>query len=82
MAATRLRQSLHDFETAFHEETEADRLRREELHRAAALRTHSRRLEKQHKHGTLRFAMLVLLLIATAIVVTIAMFETLYYVMG
>ena len=30
----------------------------------------------------MRFALLVLVLIATAVVVTIAMFQTLYYVMG
>jgi hypothetical protein len=29
-----------------------------------------------------RFALLVLTLIATAVIVTIAMFQTLYYVMG
>lgn len=80
--ATRLRQSLHDFEAAFHEETEADRQRREELHRRAEARTHSRRLDRQRKHGTLRFMMLVLLLVAVAVGVTVAMFETLYYVMG
>ena len=80
--ATRLRQSIHEFETAFHEETEADRQRRDELHHRVVVRTHTRRLDRQHKHGTLRFMMLVLLLIAVAVGVTIAMFETLYYVMG
>ena len=80
--ATRLRQSMRDFEAAFHEETEADRERREGLARRAVARTHTRRLERQHKHGTLRFTMLVLLLVAVAVAVTIAMFETLYYVMG
>lgn len=80
--ATRLRQSMRDFEAAFHEETEADRERREHLARRAQVRTHTRHLEKQHKHGTVRFVLLVLLLIAVAVGVTIAMFETLYYVMG
>ncbi len=82
MMATRLRQSIHEFEAAFHEETEADRQRRDELQRRAQVRTHTRRLDRQHKRGTLRFALLVLLLIAVAVGVTIAMFETLYYVMG
>ncbi|MSW95805.1 MAG: hypothetical protein F2796_03300 [Actinobacteria bacterium] len=80
--ATRLRQSMRDFEDAFLEESEADRLRRDELHRQATARTHSRRLERQHRHGTLRFSMLMLLLVVTAVIVTVAMFETLYYVMG
>ena len=39
-------------------------------------------LEKVHKRGTARFIMLVLMIIATAVVVTIAMFQTLAYVMG
>ena len=73
---------MREFEDAFLEQTEADRQRREEMTRATTIRTHTRRLEKQHKHGTLRFVLLVLLLIATAVVVTVAMFETLYMVMG
>ena len=32
--------------------------------------------------GSMRFALLVLTLIATAVVVTIAMFQALYYVTG
>ena len=80
--ATRLRKSIAQYEAAFHEQTEAARLKDEELLREATVRTHTRRLEKQHKHGTLRFVMLVLLLTATAALVTVAMFETLYVVMG
>ena len=80
--APRLRQSMREFEEAFLEQTEADRRRREEVTRATTMRTHSRRLEKQHKHGTLRFVLLVLLLITVAVAVTVAMFETLYMVMG
>jgi len=78
----RMRQTITDFESAFVEEMAEDRQRREELVRKAQLRTQRRRVEKQHKHGTLRFAALVLTLIATAVLVTIAMFETLYRVMG
>ncbi len=80
--ATRLRKSIAQYEAAFHEQTEAARLKDEELLREATVRTHTRRLEKQRKHGTLRFVMLVLLLTATAALVTVAMFETLYVVMG
>jgi hypothetical protein len=46
------------------------------------MRTRQRRVERTHKHGSMRFAMLVFTLIATAVIVTIAMFQTLYYVMG
>ena len=78
----RMRQSIAEFEHAFVHETAEDRDRREELVRQAQLRTQRRRVEKQHKHGTLRFAALVLTLLATAVLVTWAMFETLYRVMG
>jgi membrane glycosyltransferase len=78
----RMRQSLAEIEEAFVEEIEEDRERRERLARRAELRTRQRRVEKTHKHGSMRFAMLVLTLIATAVIVTIAMFQTLYYVMG
>ncbi len=80
--ATRMRQSLADFERAFHEETHEDRVRRESLRRRAAMRTQQRRIERTHKHGTARFVVLVLVLIATAVIVTVAMFQTLYVVMG
>lgn len=78
----RMRQSLAQFEQAFYEESALDRSRRERLQSKAQQRTRKRELEKIHKRGSMRFALLVLTLIATAVVVTIAMFETLYMVMG
>jgi len=80
--ATRMRQSLDEFERAFHDETHEDRVRRESLRRQAVLRARQRNLEKVHKRGTWRFIMLVLTLIATAVIVTVAMFQTLFVVMG
>jgi hypothetical protein len=80
--ALRMRQSLDAFEDAFHQETEADRLRRERLRKQAVARSRKRYRVQREKRSTLRFAALVLTLIATAIVVTVAMFETLYLVMG
>ena len=77
-----MRQSLDEFERAFHEETHEDRVRRESLRRRAIMRSQQRKLEKTHKRGTARFVVLVLMLIATAVIVTIAMFKTLYVVMG
>ena len=78
----RMRQSLAEIESAFAEEIEEDRERRERLGRRAQMRTRRRHVEKNNRRGTLRFFMLVMVLIATAVVVTIAMFQTLYYVMG
>ena len=78
----RMHQNLAELEEAFVEEMEEDRERRERLARRATMRSRQRRIEKTQKHGSMRFALLVLTLIATAVVVTIAMFQTLYYVMG
>jgi membrane glycosyltransferase len=78
----RMQQSLAQIEEAFVEEIEEDRERRERLARHAEMRSRQRHIEKSHKHGSMRFVLLVFTLIATAVVVTIAMFQTLYYVMG
>jgi hypothetical protein len=77
-----MRKSLDEFERAFVEETYVDRVRRESLRRKAVMRSRQRNLERVNKRGTARFIVLVLMLIATAVVVTIAMFQTLYVVMG
>ena len=78
----RMRQSLAEIEEAFVEEIEEDRERRERLVRRAELRTRQRHIERTHKHGSMRFGLLVLTLFATAIIVTIAMFQMLLYVVG
>ena len=78
----RMRQSLSEIEEAFFEEIEEDRERRERLRRHAEQRARHRRVARTHRHGTLRFAVVMLVLLATAVVVTIAMFRTLYVVMG
>ena len=80
MSTMRMQQSLADIEHAFAEEIEEDRERRERLARRAEQRSRQRHLEKAHKHGTMRYGVLVLTLILTAILVTWAMFWTLYQV--
>jgi hypothetical protein len=82
MASMKMRQYLASFERAFVEEAEADRVRRERVYREARQRQHARRRERVHKGGSLRFTILVLVLLATAALVTVAMFKTLYIVMG
>ena len=81
-AQQRMRQSLHSLERAFVEEAEADRLRREQAFREAEQRLHRRHRERAHKRGSLRFVLLVLTLLGTAVLVTVAMFQTLFIVMG
>jgi hypothetical protein len=80
--ATRLQQSLAEFEQAFAEESELDRRRRESLARTAELRAQTRARKRVHKRGSFRYSLLVLSIVLTAVVVTIAMFETLYYLLG
>jgi anti-sigma-K factor RskA len=77
-----MRNSLAQFEEALVEETYADRARRTAIERKVAARADERRRAKLHRHGSLRFAALVLVLVATAVLVTVVMFETLYIVMG
>jgi hypothetical protein len=81
-AGVRMGQSIAEIEQAFFEEIEEDRERRERLRHHAEQRSRRRHVERRHRNGNVRFALLVLTLIATAVVVTIAMFQTLYYVMG
>jgi hypothetical protein len=78
----RMRQSIAQIERAFVQEIELDRARREHLRRTAAQRSRARRVQRKQQRSSLRFFLLVLSLIATAILVTVAMFQTLYLVMG
>jgi len=77
-----MRQSLAQLERAFVDEIEQDRDRAERLRREAELRERKRRVARTNKRGSMRFGVLYLILVATAVLVTVAMFETLYYVMG
>ena len=81
-APMRMRQSLADIEAAFVEELEEDRERAERMQRRAVKRTRKRRVEREQKLGSMRFGLVLTVIIATAVVVTIAMFQALYIVMG
>lgn len=80
--AMRMRQSLAELERAFVEESQEDRERRQALRQQAIDRSRRRTLERRHRNGSVRFVLLVLVLIATAVGVTIGMFELLFIVMG
>jgi Flp pilus assembly protein TadB len=77
-----MRQSLSQLERAFVEEAQADRERRERQLRDAQQRLQRRHRERTIKAGSTRFWVLVLVLLATAVLVTVAMFRALYIVMG
>jgi membrane glycosyltransferase len=72
-----MRQSLAQFEAAFHDQAVEERLRRERLRRAAAVRSRIRRRERVRKSGTTRYIVLVLAMMATTVMVTVAMFRAL-----
>jgi uncharacterized MAPEG superfamily protein len=78
----RMRQSIAEIEDAFFDEIEDDRERRERLRKRADRRQRERQAKRTHRHGTMRFALLVLVLLGTAVLVTWAMFATLYYVLS
>jgi anti-sigma-K factor RskA len=80
--AMKMRQSLAQLEQEFLHEAQLDRSRRENLRRRALIRARKRYREREQKRSSIRFWVLVLSLIATAVVVAVAMFETLYYLLG
>lgn len=78
----RMRRSLSELEREFHQEVSLERHRRASLRRTAQQRTLKRETERRHKHGSIRFFVLVLTLILTAVIVTVVMFRTLYLLLG
>ena len=80
--AMKMRQSLADWERAFVKEITLDRRRRAWLARTAEQRMRKREAERRHKRGSVRFVLLVLTLIMTAVIVTVVMFRTLYLLLG
>jgi hypothetical protein len=82
MQAMRMRRSVAEIEEAFAEEISLDRRRRDSLRRTAEQRALKRHVEQRNKRGTVRFALLVCGLILTAVVVTVAMYFTLYQLLG
>jgi hypothetical protein len=77
-----MRQSLAQFEAAFREEAVDERERRERLRREAAERSRARRVYRTNRNGNMRFVALVVVMISTAIIVTLAMFQTLSLLMA
>ncbi len=73
----RMRQSLAQFEAAFHEETAVERAQRERLRRVAGVRSRQRRKQRVQRSGTFRFAVLMLSILGTTVLVTVVMFRML-----
>jgi hypothetical protein len=77
-----MRQSLGELEKAFVKEISLERHRRDSLQRTTEKRALKREVQRRHKRGSVRFVLLVLTLIATAVIVTVVMFRTLYVLLG
>jgi len=80
--ALRMRQSLAELEDEFHDEMQRAQVRDEKMRRNAVRRTRVRRRARRQKRSSIRYWLLVLSLVVTAVGVTVAMFETLYYLLG
>lgn len=80
--ALKVRQSLAEFEHEFRQQTVEERQRSETVRRDVVVRSRKRNILREKKRSSMRFWLLVLALIATAVGVTVAMFETLYLLLG
>jgi anti-sigma-K factor RskA len=77
-----MRQSLAELEQEFREQSVQERRHSEWLRRDVHVRSRKRNIMRQKKRTSTRFWLLVLALVATAVGVTVAMFETLYLILG
>jgi hypothetical protein len=78
----KMRQSVAEFERAFHEHTHVDRKRRHEVRQEAIKRTKVRHREQHVQSQFRRFVTLTITLIATVILVSYAMFQTLGWLLS
>ena len=78
----RMRQSISQFESAFEQETSLERRRREQLRRRAANRSRARRITRTEQQSKVRFSVLAVCLTVTVVVVVVAMFEALAFLMA
>ncbi len=78
----RMHQPIAEFDSALQEELAIERALAQAQVRHAQTRARRRHIERTQKRSTFRFFLLCLVLLATAVGVTIAMFQTLYIVMG
>jgi tellurite resistance protein len=80
--ALKMRQSLSQLEDEFREQIVQERIDSKRVQRDVHVRSRKRNIMRQKKRSTMRFWILVAVLVATAVGVTVAMFETLYLLLG
>ena len=78
----RMRQSMAQLEREFEEQAVLERQTRDQLRRGAIKRTRVRRRAKIERGQQWRFLLLIASILLTIVVVTVAMFETLAWLMG
>jgi hypothetical protein len=78
----KMRQSLTEIERAFAREISMERHRRASLRKTTEQRAFKREVQRRHKRGSVRFVLLALTLILTAVIVMVVMFRTLYLLLG
>lgn len=77
-----MRQSLAQLEREFVYQTELDQQRQEQMRRSVAIRSRQRWHAREQKRSSFRFYMLTLSLVLTGLLVTAAMFATLYLLLS
>ena len=80
--AMKMRQSLAQFEREFLHQTQRERSQSVYLQRDVVVRSRQRSYERNLKRSSMRFWVLALSLVATAVLVTVAMFASLYYLLS
>ena len=78
----RMHDTISEFELAFEKEAALERRRRHQLRQRAAARSRARRITEEQQRGKVHFGVLFLALSATVVIVVVAMFETLAWLMG
>jgi cell division septal protein FtsQ len=78
----KMRQSLAQLEQQFLEHSEIEEQRREHMRRSAEVRSRQRWHARERKRGSFRFYVLAMTLVVTAVLVTVAMFATLYLLLS
>ena len=77
-----MRQSLAQLEEEFRHQVVQERTDSKRLQRDVHVRSRKRNIMREKKRSTMRYWVLVAVLVATAVGVTVAMFETLYLLLG
>jgi hypothetical protein len=78
----RMQQTISQYEVAFEQEAALERRRRQQLRQRAANRSRVRRIARTEQRGKVAFGTLLVALSFTVVTVTVAMFETLAWLMS